>query len=217
MAIRVIDDTKLQTIAAAIQSKDGGGTMTVDEMPVRIEQNLQSKAVTDSLIDKSITSIESDTLSVGGFIFRSCRQLVSAIFPNAASVDIDAFRECPYLTNIEIPNAAEVKTNCFYGDVNLPRIFLQSTTYLAANSFNNCPRLTAVIMGQRATLENTNTFSRADNAIIYVQPNDLSWYETATNWSTLYTANRIKSVAELSGDNLTWYQQQLAKYPAEEE
>lgn len=217
MAIRVIDDTKLQTIAAAIQSKDGGGTMTVDEMPVRIEQNLQSKAVTDSLIDKSITSIESDTLSVGDFIFRSCRQLVSAIFPNAASVNIDAFRECPYLTNIEIPNAAEVKTNCFYGDVNLPRIFLQSTTYLAANSFNNCPRLTAVIMGQRATLENTNTFSRADNAIIYVQPNDLSWYETATNWSTLYTANRIKSVAELSGDNLTWYQQQLAKYPAEEE
>ena len=189
----------------------------VDAKLVRIEQNLQSKAVTDSLIDKSITSIESDTLSVGGFIFRSCRQLVSAIFPNAASVNIDAFRECPYLTNIEIPNAAEVKTNCFYGDVNLPRIFLQSTTYLAANSFNNCPRLTAVIMGQRATLENTNTFSRADNAIIYVQPNDLSWYETATNWSTLYTANRIKSVAELSGDNLTWYQQQLAKYPAEEE
>ena len=37
MAIRVIDDTKLQNIAVAIQSKDGGGQMTVDEMPTRIE------------------------------------------------------------------------------------------------------------------------------------------------------------------------------------
>ena len=37
MAIRVIDDTKLQNIAVAIQSKDNGGQMTVDEMAGRIE------------------------------------------------------------------------------------------------------------------------------------------------------------------------------------
>ena len=36
MAIRVIDDTKLQNIAVAIQAKDNGGRMTVDEMPGRI-------------------------------------------------------------------------------------------------------------------------------------------------------------------------------------
>lgn len=37
MATRVIDDTKLQNIAVAIQSKDNGGQMTVDEMAGRIE------------------------------------------------------------------------------------------------------------------------------------------------------------------------------------
>lgn len=37
MAIRVIDDTKLQNIAVAIQSKDNGGQMTVDQMAGRIE------------------------------------------------------------------------------------------------------------------------------------------------------------------------------------
>ena len=37
MATRVIDDTKLNDIAVAIQSKDSGGQMTVDEMPTRIE------------------------------------------------------------------------------------------------------------------------------------------------------------------------------------
>ena len=36
MAIRVIDDTKLNNIAVAIQAKDNGGQMTVDEMPGRI-------------------------------------------------------------------------------------------------------------------------------------------------------------------------------------
>ena len=36
MATRVIDDSKLQNIAVAIQVKDSGGQMTVDEMPTRI-------------------------------------------------------------------------------------------------------------------------------------------------------------------------------------
>ena len=37
MATRVIDDSKLQNIAVAIQSKDNGDQMTVEEMPGRIE------------------------------------------------------------------------------------------------------------------------------------------------------------------------------------
>ena len=37
MATRIIDDAKLQNIAVAIQAKDNGGQMTVDEMPTRIE------------------------------------------------------------------------------------------------------------------------------------------------------------------------------------
>ncbi len=36
MATRVIDDAKLQAIAVAVQGKDNGGVMTVDEMPTRI-------------------------------------------------------------------------------------------------------------------------------------------------------------------------------------
>ena len=36
MATRVIDDTKLNNIAVAIQAKDSGGQMTVDDMPDRI-------------------------------------------------------------------------------------------------------------------------------------------------------------------------------------
>ena len=52
MATRIVDDSKLQDIAVAIQGKDGGGTMTVDEMPTRI-QAIPSCGGT--LIPKTIT------------------------------------------------------------------------------------------------------------------------------------------------------------------
>lgn len=153
MATRVIDDTKLQNIAVAIQGKDGGGQMTVDEMPTRIEQNLQSKAVLDSLIDGSITSIESDVTGIRAQSFSNCTNLTSVSFPNVTSIGN-------------------------YG-------------------FQGCTNLSIVILRKRATLPNSNAFSGADNAITYVQPEDLSWYSTATNWSALYIAGRVKSIEEL--------------------
>ena len=52
MAIRIIDDAKLQSIAVAIQSRDNGGQMTVDEMPTRIA-NIPTGGGT--LISKTIT------------------------------------------------------------------------------------------------------------------------------------------------------------------
>lgn len=216
MATRVIDDAKLQAIAVAVQGKDNGGVMTVDEMPTRIAAiPSQDMTLINSLIDRSIISIESDVTSVGDDIFNHCWLLTTAIFPNATSLGVNSMRSCTRLTTIEIPKTIQINGTCFFGCSRLPRIFLQSVTAIGQQIFWNCSALTTVIMGKRATLGNANSFTN-NNAIIYVQPDDLSWYETETNWSTLYADNRIKSVAELTGDDLTWYQQQLAKYPEEE-
>lgn len=217
MATRVIDDSKLQAIAVAVQGKDNGGVMTVDEMPTRIAAiPSQDTTLINSLIDRSIISIESDVTSVGDVVFAGCLQLKTAIFPNVTSLGLNSMRNCARLTTIEIPKTIRINGYCFFGCYQLPRIFLQSVTALTGQQiFWSCPALTTVIMGKRATLDNTTSFTN-NNAIIYVQPDDLSWYETETNWSTLYANNRIKSVAELTGDDLTWYQQQLAKYPEEE-
>ena len=217
MATRVIDDSKLQAIAVAVQGKDNGGVMTVDEMPTRIAAiPSQDMTLINSLIDRSIISIECDVTSVANDVFINCLQLKTAIFPNATSLGANSMRNCARLTTIEIPKTIQINGCCFFGCYWLPRIFLQSVTALTGQQiFWSCPALTTVIMGKRATLGNANSFTN-NNAIIYVQPDDLSWYETETNWSTLYANNRIKSVAELTGDDLTWYQQQLAKYPEEE-
>ena len=195
MATRIIDDTKLQNIAVAIQGKDNGGTMTVDQMPTRIAAiPTRDNTKLNSLIDRSITSIENDEVtSIGSYAFYSCSKLTSVSIPNATSIGIDAFYGCSKLTSVSFPNA----------------------TSISNYAFPNCSNLSILILGKRAILLNSNAFIGANNVIIYVKPEDLEWYSTATNWSILYAQNRIKSIEDLTGDDLVWYQEQLARYQAQ--
>ena len=216
MATRVIDDSKLQDIAVAIQGKDGGGTMTVDQMPTRIAAiPTQDNALLNSLINRSITSIEnSEVTSIGANAFRKCTNLTSVSLPNVTSIGANAFYNCN-LTSVSFPNVTSIGVSAFY-NCNLTSVSLPNVTSIGVSAFQMCTNLSIVILGKRATLPNSNAFSGTDNAITYVQPEDLSWYSTATNWSALYTAGRVKSIEDLTGDDLIWYQEQLAKYPIEE-
>ena len=198
MATRVIDDVKLQAIAVAVQGKDNGGVMTVDEMPTRIAAiPSQDMTLIDVLIsgEGNITSIESGASSVRLEMFKGFNSLTTAIFPNATSLGVNSMRSCTRLTTIEIPKTIQINGTCFFGCSRLPRIFLQSVTAIGQQIFWNCSALTTVIMGKRATLGNTNSFTN-NNAIIYVQPDDLSWYETETNWSTIYAQGKIVAAAD---------------------
>ena len=243
MAIRTIDDSILQGIAEAIQAKDGGGTMTVEQMPTRIATiPTQDNALLYSLINRSITSIEnSEVTSIGYNAFRDCANLTSVSFPNVTSINPFAFRDCANLTSVSFPNVTSIGYNAFQNCANLTSVSFPNVTSIGPSAFQNCANLTSVsfpnvtgigysafqectnltsvsfpnvtdirvnafldctnltivILGKRVTLSNSNAFSGTGNAIIYVQPEDLSWYSTATNWSVLYTAGRVKSIEEL--------------------
>ena len=259
MAIRTIDDIKLQDIAVAIQGKDGGGTMTVDQMPTRIEQNLQSKAVLDSVIDGSITSFESDVTdmrnnifsnytnlescnlrnvtALSSYAFLGCSSLVSINAPNAISINEKALASCSNLRTIDFenvmvigqyafyrsglrnlyaPSTITLASNSFFQAYNVTRLFFPNVEEIGSYSFAYCSRLSTIVLHKRANLQNSNILNDGCPAIIYVKPEDLSWYSTATNWSTLYAQDRIKSIEDLTGDDLAWYQEQLARYPIEE-
>lgn len=213
-----INEQSLSGLADAIRRKNGTQTTyhpsefetAIDAIPS------QDNTVLNSLIDKTIKNLESDVSSVGQSAFKLCNKLRTLILTSATILDIEAVRSCESLSNVEIPKVNTINGLCFFGDYTLKRIFLRDVTALNGQQiFFNCTRLTTIVMGKRATLGTVNSFNKAAQ-IIYVQPEDLSWYSTATNWSTLYADNRVKSVEELSGDDLLWYQEQLAKYPIEE-
>jgi len=235
MAIRTIDDVKLQNIAVAIQDKDGGGQMTVDEMPTRIEQNLQSKAVLDSVIDGSITSIESDVTRIMSYKFNGCTSLVSVDFPNVTTIGVYAFQYCHSLEEAIFPNVTRIDDavlqHCskletavfdkatyiglasFQNDAKLKNINIRNIERISASAFWACSNLNTIVLEKRVVLDVVSAFQSCP-AIIYVKPEDLSWYSTATNWSTLYAQDRIKPIEDLTGDDLVWYQEQLARYQA---
>ena len=231
----VTDSEWLQAAAVAIQNKDGGSKMEVPDFASRIEQNLQSKAVLDSLIARTATIIESDTTSVGAYAFHenhkietiklnsalSCDSYAFSTCTNLRNIEMDnltsftggyAFQQCTSLTEVNLPKLQEIKQYLFLNCTSLIRAMFMSATYLNATPFQGCASFTTLILGKRASLINRYVLDDNPNCIIYVQPEDLSWYSTATNWSTLYAQDRIKSIEDLTGDDLVWYQEQLARY-----
>ena len=267
MATRVIDDSKLQNIAVAIQGKDGGGTMTVDEMPARIAEiptgggfvekkdvnfydwegtllfgysveevqamtslpapdtspNYQSvdhdlltfQKWTRSLANiktwvqnhsdqslgvgaiytttdlqnhdywnnprlantKSIYMQKRGVTSIGGYAFQNCYSLTAINIPDGVtSIGNSAFQYCYSLTAINIPDGV---------------------TSIGAGAFQYCRELYDVVIHGKPALSNTNAFDSApSDQKLYVHRSDLSWYETETNWSTIYAQGKIVAAAD---------------------
>lgn len=171
----------------------------------------RAKAERDSIIDGSITSIESDAVSVRPYAFYYNRRIATISLKNATVMNGGAFMYCSVLSNIYIPLVATISGSAFQDCTSITSIFAPSVTRFGTGVFYGCRALSILILHQRTTLDNINSFQNCP-AIIYVQPEDLSWYETATNWSTLYAQDRIKSIEDLTGDDLVWYQEQLARY-----
>lgn len=154
MATRVIDDAKLNDIAVAIQAKDSGGQMTVDDMPTRIE-NLPSGG---TLIPKTITengvySASSDnadgydvvTVDVpekNTFDEYFANTLEVANIPSARSIFQDLFKNRTNLTTVIMPNVTTIGNSAFSGCTNLALTTLPSgVTTIGQYAFSNCTNL----------------------------------------------------------------------------
>lgn len=121
-------------------------------------------------IPKSVTSIE-------GFAFNSCSSLLFVNIPDdVSSILANTFIYCISLTKMNIPfNVSSIEDN----------------------AFNNCSNLHDVVIHGKPALSNTNTFGGApSDQKIYVHRYDLSWFETATNWSTIYAQGKIVAAAD---------------------
>lgn len=146
------------------------------------------QSVFDSLIDRTITSIESSITNIGNSAFANCSSLTSVSFPNAINIGNYAFQNCTPLKNIYIPNATSIGSSVFYKCTNLPKIELPKVIEIGAGAFNTC--LDCQLFDFRGvtqvpTLANNNAFAYTSSTKKIVVPDSLydSWI-TATNWSS---------------------------------
>ena len=145
MATRIIDDTKLQNIAVAIQSKDNGGQMTVDEMPTRIEALptvLIPKTITENgtyaaeddnadgysevtvavsreitkLVDGTITEyVDDEVTAIAPYAFYGRTALTTCIAPNAITIGNGAFENTTILKTVDFSSAETIGSSAFSG------------------------------------------------------------------------------------------------------
>lgn len=106
-----------------------------------------------------------------------CRKLYKINIPNTVkTIEIAAFPECNALTEIEFPSSIES---------------------IGSKAFYNCTNLHDIVIHGKPALSNTDAFGGAPSTQkLYVHRSDLSWYETETNWSTIYAQGKIVAAAD---------------------
>lgn len=190
---------RLTAIGNAIRSKTGGqAPLTLSTMATQINSNLQNKSVSESLIKRNVASVDSNVSYIGSFAFVNCASLTTASLTSATIVGTSAFENCTALSSVSLTAAQSLASNVFRGCTSLTRLDFNNLTSISAGAFSGCSSLTTIVLGQRAELSNISAFANCP-AIIYVNQGDYSWYATATNWSSLFSANRIKLVSQLGG------------------
>ena len=188
MATRVIDDSKLNDIAMAIQAKDSGGQMTVDEMPGRIA-NIPSGGAT--LIPKTITQngvynassdnadgydvVTVDVPEKNTFDDYFADTLEVANIPSATSINGDFFRNKSSLINVIMPNVTYIDSNAFRGCTNLALTSLPSgVTYIGGGVFQGCTNLALTVLPDGITSIGSNAFNGCTNLALTVLPDGIT-------------------------------------------
>ena len=145
-------------------------------------------------------NIPEGVTSIGGNAFRSCRSLTSISLPEGVtSIGDSAFNNCYSLTSISLPEGVtSIGGYAFNGCPSLTNINIpEGVTSIGSNAFNNCNSLTDIVVKGTPSLADTNAFSNIySDYLIYVPRAKLSWYSTATNWTTLYNNNKIVAIED---------------------
>lgn len=156
----------------------------------------------DSVIDRSITNIESNVTAIGDNAFYKCSKLTRISFPNAVTVGIAAFQNCSFVS-VALPNAVSVGNYCFASNAKLTTAEFDRCESFGNLCFYQDSKLIRLIIRSNnvATLVNSNAFNQTPIAsgtgFIYVSDELVDEYKSATNWSTF--ADQIKGISELEG------------------
>ena len=139
----------------AIRSKAGvSGSMTFAEAQsavsgISTDENEDGGLSTiDQLILKIISfvpqSIANEISIIGNSVFKYCRALSIASFPNVTSIGIYAFDGCSALTTVDFPNCTYINKDAFIQCIALTSINFPKCISIDDAAFYGCPGLISV-------------------------------------------------------------------------
>lgn len=138
--------------------------------------------------------------SIGGIAFQNCTSLKAIRIPTGiTSVSGALFYACESLERVDLPNTViNLLGSIFYYCESLKAITIpDSVTSIANNVFSQCVSLNAIVIKGKPELGNVNAISDIyADCLIYVPRENLSWFETATNWSTFYAQDKIVTIED---------------------
>lgn len=197
----------------------------IDSDKIRIQkrgsQTLNSLEHKDHCSLRNI-SIPNNITQIYSSAFNNCTCLKSIVLPKNTLLDSYVFYKCTSLSNISLPiDLGDMETNVFDGCRSLTSIVLpEKLRYINSYVFRDCISLTNVYLPKRISeigmtafsgcsslvdilivskpsLSRTNAFnSISTNARFYVPRENLSWFETATNWSSIYTQYEFVAIED---------------------
>lgn len=197
-------------------SPDDGKALSKVSVNVDVKGDGDFNGIVDGTIAGDLV-LESDTIRA--YAFYSCPNITSVSLPNTTKVDEQAFSFSKWssgaqMTKLIAPivtttGAAAFRHQCSLNEIYVPNLVtvgnssfqntniiiadLPCVTSLASNAFCDTPALVAIVLGKCATLANE---SAVHNSNIYVKKEDIEWYSTATNWSSLYEEGRVKTIED---------------------
>lgn len=155
----------------------------------------------EALIDKTITSFSSDTLTyVGSYAFRDCTKLTTVNLNNLTMIDQYGFYGCTSLITINLPSVQDINAYGIRKCTKLTRVDLGAVTDISAYAFYECGLLDTIIIrtSSLCTLRNVNAFAKtkieSGTGYIYVPRALIEQYKVAENWSTY--ANQFRALED---------------------
>ena len=150
-------------------------------------------SLTQINIPDGVTSIEA-------YAFQHCYSLTRINIPDGVtSIGGSAFNVCSSLTQINIPDGVtSIRGHTFQNCYSLTQINIpDSVTRIEVNAFNGCRCLNDIVLGSKSTLLQINAFDNLPSSYrIYVPRSNLSWFETETNWATIYAQGHIVAIED---------------------
>ena len=195
--LQLLQQTK-EAIKTAINNK--GGTLTEsDPFSSYASAIANLSGESDSLIDGSITSVNSNVTTLRNSAFAFCNYLDDVILPLVQVITNSAFRYCSNLANIQIQSATTIESNAFESCVGLYSIDLPNVTSIETNAFLDCYNLASITLGSSQVVTLDDAYSLpADSGhhlTIYVPSSLVEDYKIASIWSDYYNNGYVDFVA----------------------